>query len=293
VRQGLPRRFPLVPCRSLRRVPALAHREANLPLVSGTLKEVHRAGKLVDWRPFEILASNMAFILQRALVTTTILLVVMHSIETCSGREPLDGFDAFAAKALDAFGTPGMSVAVVKDGKVVFVRGYGLRKLGDDAAVDGQTVFHIASISKTFTATAVAILVDEGKLAWDDPVIKYVPEFQLSDPYRTREATVADLLTHRLGIENDALVPARGDVDRLESIRRMRFLQPAAGFRSKYIYQDTAFVVLSEIVRRASGQTWEDFVKQRVFHPLKMTSSSVEINARDNRTNLATMYALI
>jgi CubicO group peptidase (beta-lactamase class C family) len=240
-----------------------------------------------------MLATNMPFILQRALVTTTILLVMMQSIETCCGREPLDGFDAFAAKALEAFGTPGMSVAVVKDGKVVFVRGYGLRKLGDDAVVDGQTVFHIASISKTFTAAAIAILVDEGKLAWDDPVIKYVPEFQLSDPYRTREATVTDLLTHRLGIENDALVPARGDVDRLESIRRLRFLPPVAGFRSKYIYQDTTFVILSEIVRRVSGQSWGDFVKQKVFHPLKMMSSSLEINARDNLANLATMYALI
>ena len=197
-----------------------------------------------------MLATNMPFILQRALVITTILLVVLHSIETCCGREPLDGFDEFAAKALDAFGTPGMSVAVVQDGKVVFMRGYGLRKLGEDATVDAQTVFHIASISKTFTATAIAILVDEGKLAWDDPVIKYVPEFQLSDPYRTREATVTDLLTHRLGIENDALVPARGDIDRPESIRRMRFLRPVAGFRSKYIYQDAAFVVLSEVVRQ-------------------------------------------
>ena len=184
-------------------------------------------------------------------------------------------------------------MAVVQDGKVLFVRGYGQRKLGGDAAVDAQTVFHIASVSKTFTATAIAILVDEGKLAWDDPVIKYVPEFQLSDPYRTREATITDLLTHRLGIENDALVPARGDIDRREFIRRMRFLRPVAGFRSKYIYQDAAFVVLSEVVQRASGQSWEDFVKQRVFRPLGMTSSSLEVHARDNLANLATMYATI
>jgi CubicO group peptidase (beta-lactamase class C family) len=121
-------------------------------------------------------------ILQGALVKKMVLFVVLHSIETCYGREPLDGFDEFATKALDAFGTPGMSVAVVQDGKVAFVRGYGLRSLGDDASVDARTVFHIASISKTFTATAIAILVDEGKLAWDDSVIKYVPEFQLSDP---------------------------------------------------------------------------------------------------------------
>src|SRR5262245_37328963 len=235
----------------------------------------------------------MPSIRRRALATTTILLVVLHSFGMSCGREPLDGFDKFAAKALDAYATPGMSVAVVQDGKVLFVRGYGLRKLGDDAAVDAQTVFHIASVSKTFTATATAILVDEGKLAWDDPVIKYVPDFQLSDPYSTREATITDLLTHRLGIENDALVPARGDIDRRELIRRMRFLRPVAGFRSQYIYQDAAFVVLSEIVRRASGQSWEDFVKQRIFHPLRMTSSSLEINARDNVANLATMYAMI
>jgi CubicO group peptidase (beta-lactamase class C family) len=235
----------------------------------------------------------MRLISHRALVATSTLLVALHSIEICCGGEPLDGFDEFAVKALDAYGTPGLSVAVVQDGKIQFVRGYGKRKLRDNAAVDSQTVFHIASVSKTFTATAIAILVDEGKLAWEDPVIKYVPEFQLSDPYRTREATITDLLTHRLGIENDALVPARGDVNRREVIRRMRFLRPVVGFRTQYIYQDAAFVVLSEVVRSASGQSWEDFVKQRVFGPLKMNSSSLEIDARDSLANLAIMYAPI
>jgi CubicO group peptidase (beta-lactamase class C family) len=205
----------------------------------------------------------------------------------------MDGFDKYATKALAAYGTPGMSVAVIKNGDVAFMRGYGIRKLGSDAPVDDQTVFHIASISKTFTATAIAILVDEEKLAWEDPILKSVPEFQLSDPYRTHEATITDLLTHRLGIENDDFLPARGDIDRTELIRRMRFLRPIAGFRTKYIYQDASFVVLSEVVRRTSGQPWEDFVKQRVFGPLHMTSSSLEVGARDNHHNLATMYAEI
>src|SRR5258708_27412550 len=97
-----------------------------------------------------MLVTHMPFVLKRALIITTTLVIVLHSVDKCCSREPLDGFDEFAAKALGAFGTPGMSISVVQDGKVVLMRGYGLRKLGDDAAVDAQAVFHIASIIKTF-----------------------------------------------------------------------------------------------------------------------------------------------
>ncbi|HJV23126.1 MAG TPA: serine hydrolase domain-containing protein, partial [Holophagaceae bacterium] len=109
-------------------------------------------------------------------------------------------FDAYVQKTLKAFDVPGASVTVVKDGKVVLAKGYGLRKLGEAGAVDAHTLFGIASNSKAFCAASVAILVDEGKLVWDDPVIKHLPGFKVADPYVTRELTIRDLLSHRTGL---------------------------------------------------------------------------------------------
>src|SRR6476660_2603502 len=108
--------------------------------------------------------------------------------------------DAWVARAMTTFEVPGVSLAVVKDGKVVVAKGYGVRKLGDPTPVDSQTLFGIASNTKAFTATALGLLVEEGKLRWDDRVIDYLPWFQMSDPYVTRELTVRDLLVHRSGL---------------------------------------------------------------------------------------------
>src|SRR2546421_11417257 len=108
-------------------------------------------------------------------------------------------FDAYVARGLQALRTPGAAIAVVRDGRVVFAKGYGVRALGDTARVDAHTLFQIASNTKAFTTAALAILADEGKLSWDDPVTKFLPGFQLYDPYVTRELTVRDLVTHRSG----------------------------------------------------------------------------------------------
>ena len=108
--------------------------------------------------------------------------------------------DAYAARVLQSFEVPGLAVAVVKDGKVVVAKGYGVRKLGEAIAVDADTLFGIASNTKAFTAASLAMLVDEGKLKWDDPVVKHLPAFQMYDPYVTREITIRDLLTHRAGL---------------------------------------------------------------------------------------------
>ena len=190
---------------------------------------------------------------------------------------PLRGFDAYVVAALRDWDVPGLSVAVVKDDSVVLARGFGVRHMGDTARVTERTLFAIASCTKAFTAAALAMLVDSGKVAWDDPVSKYLTGFQLSDPYVTRELTVRDLLTHRSGL-------ARGDglwwatpYNRDEILRRVRFLKPSWSFRSRYGYQNIMFLAAGQIVPTVAGQSWDDFVRRRIFSPLGMTATNTSV----------------
>jgi CubicO group peptidase (beta-lactamase class C family) len=125
-------------------------------------------------------------------------------------NDPLDGFDEFARTAITDWKVPGLSIAVVKDGKVALARGYGVCRIGENTAVDERTVFRIVSCTKSFTATCLGMLVDDGKLKWDDPVTKHLPAFQLYDPYVTREVTIRDLLCHRTGLVGGGLLASRG-----------------------------------------------------------------------------------
>ena len=135
-------------------------------------------------------------------LTASIVLALLAAASTAGQAPPLTDFDAYAGKGVKDWNIPGLAVTVVKDGRVVFAKGYGVRELGKPAPVDTHTLFAIGSTTKAMTAAAVGILVDDGKVAWDDPVTKYLPWFQLEDPYVTRELTLRDLLTHRGGIPN-------------------------------------------------------------------------------------------
>ena len=129
-------------------------------------------------------------------------LIALCFVSLAAGQSaPLTGLDEYIEKARQDWKIPGMAVAVIKDDKIVYAKGFGVRKLGDPAPVDEKTLFAIGSSSKAFTSASLAILVDEGKIKWDDPVTKYLPEFELYDPYVTRELTIRDLLTHRSGLE--------------------------------------------------------------------------------------------
>jgi CubicO group peptidase (beta-lactamase class C family) len=184
-------------------------------------------------------------------------------------------FDAYVTRGLQVLRTPGAAVAVVKDGRVVFARGYGVRVLGDTARVDAHTLFQIASNTKAFTTAALAILADEGKLSWDDPVTKFLPAFQLYDPYVTRELTVRDLVTHRsgLGLGAGDLLWFHSSYSRGEIVSRIRFAKPVSSFRSSYAYDNVLYIAAGEIVPAVAAQSWDDFVKNRIFTPLGMTES--------------------
>jgi CubicO group peptidase (beta-lactamase class C family) len=178
--------------------------------------------------------------LPRVVAGLGLLLLLLDSGPFAHAQEaPLQGFDDYVQQALADWSVPGLAMAIVKDDAVVFTKGYGVRTLGDPTPVTASTVFGIGSATKAFTAASLAMLVDAGKLQWDDPATKYLPGLQLYDPYVTRELTVRDLLTHRSGLapEPTDLLIASG-YDRDEILRRLRYLKPRWSFRSRFGYQN-------------------------------------------------------
>jgi len=207
-----------------------------------------------------------------------VILVLTAVLAGFGASAPPSDTDAWVARAMKEFDVPGVALAVIKDGKPVLVRGYGVRKLGDSAAVDANTLFGIASNSKAFTATALAILVDEGKISWDDPVQKHLPTFATWDPWVSREVTIRDLLCHRIGLglgAGDLLFWPDTDVTREQVVSATRWIRPTTSFRSKYAYNNLAFVVAGEVVRAVSGKPWDQFVRERIFTPVGMSGSQI------------------
>ena len=204
--------------------------------------------------------------------------------------------DAWVQRAMATFEVPGIAVAIVKDGHVLVARGYGVRKMGEPTPVDARTLFGIASNTKAFTATALGILVDEGKVQWNAPVIEYLPWFEMYDPYVTREITVRDLLVHRSGLglgAGDLLWWPASTYNRAEIARRLRYIPPATSFRSAYAYDNVLYLVAGEVIEAVSGQSWEDFVSSRILAKVGMTSSNVRHSAAEKGGNVATPHARV
>jgi CubicO group peptidase (beta-lactamase class C family) len=194
-----------------------------------------------------------------------------------SAVPPAD-LDTFVAASMKTFDVPGMAVAIVKDGKIVVAKGYGVRKLGDATAVDEHTLFGIGSNTKAFTTAALATLIDEGKLSWDDPVYQRLPGFVMYDPYVSHEMTIRDLLTHRSGMglgEGDLLFWPHSTYTRDEIIYKLRFMKPASSFRSHYAYDNLLYMTAGQIIPAVTGTSWDDYIRQHIFVPLGMNYSNV------------------
>ncbi|HEY6092650.1 MAG TPA: serine hydrolase [Gemmatimonadales bacterium] len=203
-------------------------------------------------------------------------------------------FDAYVGRVLRQFEVPGVAIAVVQDGRVLLAKGYGVRTLGQPAPVDAHTLFGIASNTKAFTATAIGMLVEDGKLRWDAPVINYLPWFQMYDPFVTRELTIRDLLVHRSGLglgAGDLLWWPGSTYDRKEIARRLRYIKPATSFRTAYAYDNVLYGVAGEVIEAVSGQSWEDFVATRILGRVGMSESSVRHSAAAAGGNVATPHA--
>ncbi|HXE83706.1 MAG TPA: serine hydrolase domain-containing protein, partial [Gemmatimonadales bacterium] len=185
-------------------------------------------------------------------------------------QQPLNGFDAYAQRAMKDWRVPGMAVVVVKDDSVVFAKGFGVRELGKPDAVTVHTRFGNMSTTKAFTAMLVAMLADSGKLSLDDNVYIHVSDFQLSDPYVTRELTVRDLLTHRAGLGNADYLWYGQRNSTSEILRRVRLIDPAYPVRAGFIYQNIMYAAAGAVIEAASGKSWAEAIQSRIFRPLGM-----------------------
>jgi len=199
--------------------------------------------------------------------------------------DKLREIDAYAEKTRVDWNVPGIAIAIVKDDKVVFAKGYGVRELGKPEKVDENTLFAIASNSKAFTTASLAILIDEKKLSWDDKVVKYLPEFQLYNPYVTSELTIRDLVSHRSGLDTFSgdLLWYETTYSADEILRRVRYLKPKSSFRSQFGYQNLMFIAAGKVIERVSGKTWSQFVSERILTPLGMSRTMTSVkNLKDN-----------
>jgi CubicO group peptidase (beta-lactamase class C family) len=188
---------------------------------------------------------------------------------------------------------PGLAVAVVADDSVVLARGFGVRREGREASVDPATLFAIGSTTKAFTSTALATLVGQGDLDWDDRVVDHLPAFELKDPWVTHEITLRDLLAHRSGLPMANLMWLSGELDADELVRRLRHLEPAAGFRAEMTYQNVLYLVAGRILSRVSGLGWAEFVRGKLLEPLGMDRTRTGVAGLGEAVNVAAPHALV
>lgn len=199
-----------------------------------------------------------------------------------------NAFDQYVARSARDWRIPALGISVIKDGQVVLAKGYGVLEVGKTQAANEHTRFAIGSTTKAMTSAGLAMLVDEGKLRWDDRVSRFIPELQLADPWATRELTVRDLLTHRTGLPGTDLFWASSwKYSNAEMIRRLRFIQPTASFRSAWQYQNVTYALGGTIIERVSGKSWDAFTRERIFAPLGMTESEALVSGIIGKPNVA------
>jgi CubicO group peptidase (beta-lactamase class C family) len=203
--------------------------------------------------------------------------------------------DSLVNATLKAFDVPGIAVGIVKDGELIHAKGYGVRSLKNNLPVNENTLFGIASNSKAFTAAAIGILIDEGKLNWDDKVTNHIPNFKMYDPYVTENFTIRDLLTHRsgLGLGSGDLMffPDGGNFTKAEVIYNLRYLKQVSSFRTKYDYDNNLYIVAGAIIENVSGLTWENFIEKRIMQPLGFKQSKASYNRVKKNNNIIDAHA--
>ena len=202
----------------------------------------------------------------------------MQVSDTSETRNQLEGFEDFVHSVIEGWKVPGAAIAIIKDGEIVLSRGFGLRNVAEGLEVTPETLFPIASCTKAFTTSSMALLADEGKLDWDSPVKDFIPSFKLYDSFATERLTPRDLVTHRSGLPRHDLMWYNSTSTRQELFDRLRHLEPNKDLRTTWQYQNLMYMTAGYLVGELSGQTWEEFVQQRIFTPLGMINSSFDIN---------------
>ncbi|HZD52042.1 MAG TPA: serine hydrolase [Woeseiaceae bacterium] len=221
-------------------------------------------------------------------------MLLSFALAAAAHAAPPADFDARVEAVRKAAGVPGMAIAIVERGEVTLARGYGVKKLGLRDRVDADTIFPTGSTGKAFTVAALAILVDRGRIDWDDAVIEHMPWFRMYDPWVTREITIRDLLVHRSGLglgAGDLMFVPRTNLTRRESVERLRYIKPATSFRSAYAYDNVLYMAAGQLIEEVAGKTWEDFVADEVLRPAGMLNSTTDDDDRFATANRAWPHA--
>ncbi len=201
----------------------------------------------------------------------------------------IDELDKKFEEALVEFNLPGLAIGIIKDGEIVFSKGYGVKDIGKDTEVNSETLFGIASLSKAFTAACIGMLVDEGKLDWNDKVIDHLQWLRLSDNYVNNELRIVDLLTHRAGyntFDGDLLWYGTNYTGE-EIVKRFALMPAKKSFRIAYGYSNLMFIVAGEVIKEVTGKSWDEFVKERIFAPLEMKTTNTSTSAFNENSNFA------
>ncbi len=229
--------------------------------------------------------------------SVAILILILAAVFHASAYSQITSreIDLLAQDSLNKFGVVGAAVAVVKDGKVVHAQGYGVKAIQEKSKVNKNTQFAIASNSKAFTTAALAILVDEGKLTWQDRVKDHIPEFKMYNSYVTENFNIEDLLTHRsglgLGVGDLMFFPDGSDFSIKDVLVNFQYFKPKSAFRTKFDYDNLLYFVAGEIIKRVSGKSWEEFVEERIFLPLSMKDSFSGFKRIPKGGNVATPHS--
>ena len=220
------------------------------------------------------------------------LLITVCTISAISLHAQIEEkqLDKLIQETLTTFDVPGISVGIFKDGKEIYAKGHGVRSLTTNDTMNDHTLVGVASNSKGFTCFALAMMIDAGKLNWDDKVREHIPEFQLQDPWVTENFTIRDLVTHRSGMGLGAgdlmFFPEGNDFDVDDVIDNVKYLEPETSFRSTFAYNNNMFIIAGEVLKRASGLSWEDFIESKIMKPVGMTSSKASYHRVTDKSNI-------
>lgn len=223
-------------------------------------------------------------------ISKYLLVLLFLSFTISNAQIEEQQLDDLIKKTLTMFDVPGISVGIIKDGNIVYAKGHGVRSLTNKKDMNENTLVGVASNSKGFTCFALAMMIDEGKLNWDDKVRKHIPEFQLQDAWVTEEFTVRDLVTHRSGMGLGAgdlmFFPDGNDFDVNDVISNVKYLKPESSFRSEFAYNNNMFIIAGEVLKRVSGLSWEEFIETKIMKPVGMTNSKASYNRVTDQSNI-------
>jgi CubicO group peptidase (beta-lactamase class C family) len=242
--------------------------------------------------PLPLRAASRSFPRQLATLLAACLLVAAPALRA-QRAEPYPGLDAYVTRAMKLWKVPGVAIGIVRNDSVIYTRGYGVRSIKSNAPVDAHTLFAIGSNTKSFTAASIAMLVTDGKMSYDDHVTRFLPWFQLYDPWVTREVTIRDVLAHRIGLGRQEALWYGTSLSRDEVLRQVRFLAPSFSFRSRFGYSNLMYIAAGQAAAAAAGTTWDALIHDRIFVPLGMTGSNTSVRALDGQPDVATPHMLV